>query len=135
MFMFCMQCWGGSYWNLYYPGHLSGASGGGTHGGHSKYHQQHSSPENETSSNCGMCFSHCGKYDPKCVTFMGLPSLKEQYILIHDAVLEKLTCGDTEISAENLRHTLKEDPTNTTAIGITRLQKEFMVKLTFTLII
>ena len=27
---------------------------------------------------------------------------------------------------------LGKDPTNTTAIGITRLQKEFMVKLTFT---
>ena len=28
---------------------------------------------------------------------------QEQYIFIHDAILEWLTCGDTEIDAGNLR--------------------------------
>ena len=60
---------------------------------------------------------------------MWLPSLKEQYIFIYDAVLEFLTCGDTEICAEKLQCTLRGDISSTTTIEVTRLQKQFMVKL------
>ena len=31
---------------------------------------------------------------------------QEQYIFIHDAILESLTCGNTEIDAGNLRTSL-----------------------------
>ena len=34
------------------------------------------------------------------------PSLQGQYILIHDAVLESVTCGETQIVAGNLQHAL-----------------------------
>ena len=29
--------------------------------------------------------------------------IQEQFIFIHDAILESVTCGDTQISATNLR--------------------------------
>ena len=64
-----------------------------------------------------------------CVTLMWFPSLKEQYIFIHDAVLEYLTCGDTDICAEKLQRTLRGDISSTTTIEVTRLQKQFTVKL------
>ena len=31
---------------------------------------------------------------------------QDQYIFIHDAILESVTCGDTQINAGNLRATL-----------------------------
>ena len=31
---------------------------------------------------------------------------QKQYVFIHDVILDYLTCGDTEISAGNLKHTI-----------------------------
>lgn len=43
-------------------------------------------------------------------------SIQEQYMFIHDAILEFLTCGDTQIAAANLRMEMNkltyEDPTH-----------------------
>ena len=40
--------------------------------------------------------------------------MQEQYIFIHDAILEAVTCGDTQISASNLQRCIqilsKRDP-------------------------
>ena len=36
------------------------------------------------------------------------PSLQEQYIFIHDAILESVTCGDTQIVAGDLQHALEK---------------------------
>ena len=38
--------------------------------------------------------------------FFMLITKQEQYIFIHDAILEWLTCGDTEMDAGNLRTSL-----------------------------
>ena len=35
-------------------------------------------------------------------------SLQEQYIFIHDAILESVTCGDTQIVAGDLRDALEK---------------------------
>ena len=34
--------------------------------------------------------------------------LQDQYIFIHDAILESVTCGDTQIEAGNLRRRLTQ---------------------------
>ena len=34
--------------------------------------------------------------------------MQEQYIFIHDAILEAVTCGDTQISASNLRRSIQK---------------------------
>ena len=34
--------------------------------------------------------------------------LQDQYIFIHDAILESVTCGDTQIEAGNLRRRLSQ---------------------------
>ena len=36
------------------------------------------------------------------------PSLQEQYIFIYDAILESVTCGDTQIVAGDLRDALEK---------------------------
>ena len=61
-----------------------------------------------------------------------LMCLQEQYIFIHDAILESVTCGNTEISSANLKLEFQKmsddtDPhTNTTA-----LQTQFKVNYLF----
>ena len=55
------------------------------------------------------------------------PSLQEQYIFIHDAILESVTCGDTQIMASDLRDALEKiqmDPQS----GATGLVSQFQVK-------
>ena len=50
--------------------------------------------------------------DPTLIGFL----LQDQYIFIHDAILEVLTCGDTQITATNFRLQMdklsREDPTH-----------------------
>ena len=46
-------------------------------------------------------------------------SVQDQYIFIHDAILESVTCGDTQIEASNLRvamRKLNEVPHNSTVL-------------------
>ena len=33
-------------------------------------------------------------------------STQDQYIFLHDAILESVTCGDTQITSGNLRRTI-----------------------------
>ena len=40
---------------------------------------------------------------PETEIFQDKNSLQEQYIFIHDAILESITCGNTQISAANLQ--------------------------------
>ena len=53
---------------------------------------------------------------------------QDHYVFIHDAILESLTCGDTEIEVGNLRNKLKELQTRTGS-GSTRLHFQFAVRL------
>ena len=47
---------------------------------------------------------------------LGILNAQEQYIFIHDAILEFLTCGDTQISSNNFRMAMRNlcqvDPTH-----------------------
>ena len=55
-------------------------------------------------------------------------SVQDQYIFIHDAILESVTCGDTQIEASNLRvamRKLNEVPHNSTGNGY---QQQFSVR-------
>ena len=54
--------------------------------------------------------------------------VQNQYLFIHDAVLEYLTCGDTQISAGDLQRLLKEMKEKT-SYGITGFQNQFSVSL------
>ena len=55
------------------------------------------------------------------------PSLQEQYIFIHDAVLESVTCGDTQIGAGDLRDVLEKLQMGPQS-GPTGLVSQFQVK-------
>ena len=52
---------------------------------------------------------------------------KEQYIFLHDAVLESVTCGDTEISSANLRLAVRKLNKINPADNTTMLQTQFKV--------
>ena len=51
--------------------------------------------------------------------------MQEQYIFIHDAILEAVTCGDTQINASDLRKSIHQlrhrDPT----INLTGYESQF----------
>ena len=58
--------------------------------------------------------------------------MQEQYIFIHDAILEAVTCGDTQISASNLRRSIQKlsysDP-ETNYIGFESQFKAYIILL------
>ena len=54
--------------------------------------------------------------------------LQEQYIFIHDAILESVTCGDTEISSANLRLIMKKMSRVNPETKATPLQTQFKVQ-------
>ena len=56
--------------------------------------------------------------------------IQEQYIFIHDAVLESVTCGDTEISSANLRLALRRLNRVNEKDSMTQLQTQFKVMTT-----
>ena len=51
---------------------------------------------------------------------------QDQYVFIHDAILESMTCGDTQIEAGNLRRKLKKLQTRDES-GRTELNLQFSV--------
>ena len=51
--------------------------------------------------------------------------IQEQYIFIHDAILESVMCGDTEINATNLRSTLMKMNRKNNS---TKLETQFKVQ-------
>ena len=52
---------------------------------------------------------------------------QEQYIFIHDAILESVICGDTEIPSANLRKALEEMDQIDPKENISALAKQFKV--------
>lgn len=52
---------------------------------------------------------------------------QEQYIFIHDAILESVTCGNTEISSADLRLTIKKMSRVNPDDNMTILQTQFKV--------
>ena len=55
---------------------------------------------------------------------------QDQYIFIHDAILESVTCGGTEIEAGDLRKRLAQLKTKDES-GRTGLDLQFAVRLLF----
>ena len=53
--------------------------------------------------------------------------LQEQYVFIHDAILESLTCGDTEVNSANMRVAMKKLNQLDPKVNMTRLQTQFKV--------
>ena len=53
-------------------------------------------------------------------------STQDQYVFIHDAILESMTCGDTQIEAGNLRRKLRKLQTRDES-GRTELDLQFAV--------
>ena len=101
------------------------------YGGHSRNYPNPQRTKNQDGANLGMdlcdvyfvngCDTCCAIDSPTC-----LFELQEQYIFIHDAILELVTCGDTQIDAVNLRkslhHLLKKNES-----GSSNLEVQFSV--------
>ena len=73
---------------------------------------------------CVLCDA---KYAYICMHIPPTPSLQDQYIFIHDAVLESVTCGDTQIGAGDLRDVLEKLRMGPQS-GPTGLASQFQVK-------
>ena len=56
-------------------------------------------------------------------------SSQEQYAFIHDVVLESLTCGDTQISARDLKSVISRLKTRHKTTGKTQFEAEFEVAI------
>ena len=54
-------------------------------------------------------------------------TFQEQYVLIHDAILEQVTCGDTQINAGQLRSAVQNLTKIDRLTSNTRLQTQFDV--------
>ena len=64
----------------------------------------------------------------RIVTSSSCSYMQEQYIFIHDAILESVMCGDTEINATNLRSTLMKMNRKNSS---TKLETQFKVQREF----
>ena len=63
-----------------------------------------------------------------CVNLWSLLCAQEQYIFLHDAMLESVTCGDTQITAADLRLKIKKYDRVDTSTGLTTFQSQFNVR-------
>ena len=54
-------------------------------------------------------------------------SSQEQYTFIHDVVLESVTCGDTQISARDLKSVISRLKTKDQTTGKTQFETQFEV--------
>ena len=62
---------------------------------------------------------------PQCMCII----LQDQYIFLHDGMLESVTCGDTEISSANLRTAMRRLNRLNPADNTTGLHTQFKVKM------
>ena len=123
---FFAQCWSGPYWDIHNSRHLSGAGEEGECSQHSKHNQQHQTAEDVGGPDCGMRYSSNHIYT--CSAFMYLSiSPQAQYVFIHDAILEYLTCGDTQINAVDLRTAIAGLMKQDELSGVTGFQNQFAV--------
>ena len=67
----------------------------------------------------------------RCVFHCFFLFFQDQYIFIHDAILESVTCGDTEIEAGDLRKRLAQLKTRDES-GRSGLDLQFAVRLLLT---
>jgi len=61
------------------------------------------------------------------VSLFNLTSFQEQYVFLHQAVMEALTCGNTEISPQDLRITMSKLSRTQKPSQRTGFAKEFKV--------
>jgi len=54
--------------------------------------------------------------------------VQEQYIFLHDAILESMTCGDTQIGASGLRFALRKYGKVDAETGLDVYQAQFNVR-------
>ena len=56
-------------------------------------------------------------------------TLQEQLIFLHDAILESVTCGNTQISASDLRAVIRKYGKVDPSTGVTHFQSQFNVSV------
>ena len=54
-------------------------------------------------------------------------AIQEQYIFIHDAILEAVTCGDTQVCAANLRRKVQKLSRRNPKTQLTGYERHFKV--------
>ena len=59
--------------------------------------------------------------------FIALYSPQDQYIFINDAILESITCGDTQIITANVRITVNKMTNTDPSTGQNGFQHQFQV--------
>ena len=72
---------------------------------------------------CGIVVPHTG---PVCVWYCGAPYRTSSYVFIHDAILEAVICGDTQIESGDLRAKLNKIQKKNQS-GKTELELQFAV--------
>ena len=60
-----------------------------------------------------------------CLMCVYVCVLQEQYIFIHDAILEAVTCGDTQINAGDLRKNIHQLSHRDPKINLTGYESQF----------
>ena len=93
-----MQCWCGSHRYIHCDWQHLGADRERAGGGHPRSHHQDQTKKNENGPNSCEFTTLSSRIDA-----ILSPNMQHQFIFIHDAILESVTCGDTQISATNLR--------------------------------
>ena len=63
-----------------------------------------------------------------CMNLWSLLCAQEQYIFLHDAMLESVTCGNTQITAADLRLKIKKYDRVEVSTGLTTFQSQFNVR-------
>ena len=66
-------------------------------------------------------------FDVYSTTSLTLWPTQDQYVFIHDAVLESLTCGDTQILASELSSAIKKLKEKNKETGRTGFETQFHV--------
>ena len=120
------QCWCGTYGNSDCNRHSAGADREGGAGGHSWYHQEDETTEDEDGPDT--CKPRPIPVAPPIHTKpLPPPWPQDQYIFLHDAILESVMCGNTQIQVSNIQISLntfeKKDPKT----GLTGIESQLEV--------